>query len=78
MRDGHTGLVVSPTPRALCDGMERLTSDPVFYARVQDEARHWSATFSFDDSAAAARSVIAAAVERAPSSHGTPARDARR
>lgn len=78
VRDGHTGLVVSPTPGAMFDGMERLASDPIFYARVQDEARRWSATFSFDDSAAVARSVIVAAIERAASSHGTAARDARR
>jgi glycosyltransferase involved in cell wall biosynthesis len=51
VRHESTGLVVPPRPGSLADAMLRVTTDPVLYARLAAEARRWSSTFSFDQTA---------------------------
>ena len=51
VRNEVTGLVVPPQPTCLSDAMVRLMTDPDLYARLANEGRRWSTTFSFDDAA---------------------------
>jgi glycosyltransferase involved in cell wall biosynthesis len=51
VRNESTGLVVPPQPHHLADAMMRLTADSALHARLADEGRRLSQTFSFDESA---------------------------
>ena len=73
VRDGETGLVVAATPRAMADGMARLTDDTALHARLAAEAKRWSSTFSFQAAAEALRAAIAAEVGAAGRDPGTAA-----
>ncbi len=48
VRHLQTGLVVRPKPRYLAEGMLQLTGDPNLYRRLQDEAKRWSQTFTYE------------------------------
>jgi glycosyltransferase involved in cell wall biosynthesis len=48
VRHEQTGLIVRPNPLSLGDGMKRLWTDAGLYARVSNEAKAWSGSFSFD------------------------------
>jgi glycosyltransferase involved in cell wall biosynthesis len=61
VRNEATGLVVRPDPDSLSDAMVRLTSDLGLYARLTDESKLWSRTFTFD---AATQSVVNALTTR--------------
>jgi glycosyltransferase involved in cell wall biosynthesis len=60
VRNDVTGLVVSPRPEHLTSAMIRLTTDPQLYARLAEEGRRWSQTFTFD----AATEIVAKAVQQ--------------
>jgi glycosyltransferase involved in cell wall biosynthesis len=55
----ETGLVVSPDPERLADGMRRLWLDRTLYRSVTNRARDWSRDFSFDKAAEIVRGEIA-------------------
>jgi glycosyltransferase involved in cell wall biosynthesis len=58
VRNGKTGLVVEPWPRALADGACRLLDDPVFYGSLVEQAKAWSSTFTFQRAAASMGTAI--------------------
>jgi len=58
VRHGLTGLVVKPIPRAMADGMLQLWRNPLLYAHLAEEAKAWSACFTFDRSAETMRQEI--------------------
>ncbi len=60
VRHESTGLVVPPHPRSLAAAMIRLSSDHALYARLADEGRRWSQTFSLD----AAAQIVGQSLER--------------
>lgn len=60
VRHEETGLVVGASSSELAAGMRRLYHDKELYQRLSEAARSWSATFSFDATAAAVRSEIVA------------------
>jgi glycosyltransferase involved in cell wall biosynthesis len=51
VRNESTGLVVPPRPDDLCAAMIRVTRDDGLYALLVTQARLWSSTFSFDETA---------------------------
>jgi glycosyltransferase involved in cell wall biosynthesis len=58
VRDGETGIVVEPCPRALAEGMDRLCGDEKEYARLATNARMWSSTFSYDATTEAVKQAV--------------------
>ena len=73
VRNNETGLVVSPTPEAMARGMSDLLADGGRYARIAQEARRWSGTFSFDAAAAVFRATILRSLgENAPAPTPAP------
>src|SRR5439155_4848303 len=48
VRNGRTGLVVSPTPRALADGMLLLWNDGLLHKHLSTAAAIWSRSFTAD------------------------------
>jgi glycosyltransferase involved in cell wall biosynthesis len=65
VRDGETGLVVSPYPEAMSYGMTRLLKDPDWYQQFAHKAKAWSATFSLEDTAEIMTEVITRALASA-------------
>jgi glycosyltransferase involved in cell wall biosynthesis len=59
VRNGSTGLVVRPDPRALCDAMKLLVTQPDLRAQLAAEALRWSGTLSIESMA----SLVAKALE---------------
>jgi glycosyltransferase involved in cell wall biosynthesis len=51
VRNESTGLVVPPRPDDLCAAMIRVTRDDGLYTLLVTQARLWSSTFSFDETA---------------------------
>jgi glycosyltransferase involved in cell wall biosynthesis len=58
VRHEVTGLLVDPTPSSLATGMLRLWNDSAGYQRMSDEAKKWSATLSFENSATVIRDAM--------------------
>jgi glycosyltransferase involved in cell wall biosynthesis len=63
----RTGLVTSPTPRALADGVTRLLSEPRLYEQLQSGALEWARSFTWERASSDFESALldAAAVPRA-------------
>jgi glycosyltransferase involved in cell wall biosynthesis len=58
VRHLESGLVVSPHPRCLADGMHQMVNDPNLYRRLRDEARRWSRTLTYEAGTRAVRETI--------------------
>jgi glycosyltransferase involved in cell wall biosynthesis len=61
VRNETTGLVVPARPQSLADAMVRLINDPVLYGRLATEAKRWSATLSFEQTARVVGHALAGA-----------------
>jgi glycosyltransferase involved in cell wall biosynthesis len=48
VRDGDTGVVTRPTPRAMADALIDLLRDPDRYARLRENGWRWSQEITFD------------------------------
>jgi glycosyltransferase involved in cell wall biosynthesis len=48
VRQLETGLVVTPTPACLAEGMLQLANDPELYQRLREAAQRWSQTFTYE------------------------------
>ncbi len=48
VRHMETGLVVTPTPACLAEGMLQLANDPAVYQRLREAAQRWSQTFTYE------------------------------
>jgi glycosyltransferase involved in cell wall biosynthesis len=62
VRHGETGLVVSPSPEAMAQGMRMLLKDPITYKQFADKSKAWSASFSLDNTARIMARAISSAV----------------
>lgn len=58
VRNGKTGLVTNPNPKALSGGIITALQDKKTYARLQSEAWQWSKQISFDTSYADFKKVL--------------------
>jgi glycosyltransferase involved in cell wall biosynthesis len=61
VRHLETGIVVRPCPQCLADGMLQLVSDPDLYRRLEQEAKRWSRTFTYEAGASVIREKLEAA-----------------
>ena len=72
VRHLKTGLVVSPDPRSLADGMLRLTGNPDLYQRLQEAGLRWSRTLTYEAGTRIVRDRIATVLADRPSdAYGT-------
>jgi glycosyltransferase involved in cell wall biosynthesis len=62
VRDGETGRVVSPTPRAMAKAMLQLWNDPALYRRMAAAATESARRLSFDATTALFRGAIGQAI----------------
>jgi glycosyltransferase involved in cell wall biosynthesis len=64
VRDGETGLLADPTPKALAAAMLRLWQDRALYSRLAKTAKDWSGEFSYEATATAFREALVWATSR--------------
>jgi glycosyltransferase involved in cell wall biosynthesis len=64
IRDGTTGLLVTPSPRSLADAMSRLWADRALYMRLSSAASEWSRSFTYEASYLRLRQQLLAIVEK--------------
>jgi glycosyltransferase involved in cell wall biosynthesis len=57
-----TGLVVTPAPRPLAEGMLKLVGDPELYERLRQAAQRWSQTLTYEASTQIVLETMASAV----------------
>jgi glycosyltransferase involved in cell wall biosynthesis len=60
--DGRTGIVTTPTPEGLADGVRRLLADPVGYEQIQRRAYERATEARWDDTADVFEEALLAAV----------------